>query len=94
MREDQVMNTNEVRKGDSSSSSFVMDHDEESTRSESTLTFTSCIDDNGYSESTISVTHSSISMSVATGVIYKLSGANAKRSPLRYLRVTHVTTKR
>lgn len=62
MPENQVTNTDRRSKGKASNVGSVRDFDEESIKFESTLTFMSYTKDKGYTKSTLSRNHSSISV--------------------------------
>lgn len=62
MNENQIPNADELSMGETFSSSSNMEFDREIIKFESTLTSMSCIEDNSYTKSTLSMSHSSITV--------------------------------
>jgi len=82
MHENQVINRDKISISEISSCSSIMDFDGDNIKCESTLMSMSRIEDNGYAESTISVTYSSINTPRAIGISFQLSRETANRRPL------------
>ena len=62
MHKNHIKNRDNISMSEISSYNSTMDFDKDSIKFESILTSMSCLEDNGYAESTTSITHSSINM--------------------------------
>lgn len=73
MHDNQIMLRDETSMGEISSLNSTMDFDWNSIKSGSTLISMSCMDDNGFAESTIPMTHCATNMPGAIGITFKIS---------------------